>query len=155
MGSGKTVVGALVAERAHSKFIDLDLMIENEVTMAISDYFATQGESAFREVESRLLPAALEPDTVVALGGGTTIDDHNWELVRARATTVFLDASFALIWQRVGGSRNRPLVATRTREEVEALLASRRARYEEAAHRVDADGGPDVVAGEVLKLWSD
>ena len=155
MGSGKTIVGALVAERAHAKFIDLDLMIEKEITMAISDYFATRGEGAFRAVESRLLPAALQPDTVVALGGGTTIDDRNWELVRSNAQTIFLDTSFAIIWQRIGGSRNRPLVAARTREEVEALLESRRARYAEAAHRVDADGTPDVVAGEVLKLWSD
>ena len=155
MGSGKTVVGALVAERAHARFTDLDLVIENEVAMAISDFFATRGESAFREVESRLLPGTLLPDTVVALGGGTTIDDRNWELVRSRAVTVFLDASFSTIWQRVGGSRNRPLVASRTRDEVEALLAGRRGRYEEAAHRVDADGTPDLVAGEVLKLWSD
>ena len=155
MGSGKTVVGALVAERAHARFTDLDLVIEDEVTMAISDYFATRGEAAFREVESRLLPGTLQPDTVVALGGGTTTDDGNWELVRSRAVTVFLDASFSVIWQRVGGSRNRPLVASRTRDEVEALLQSRRSRYEAAAHRVDADGAPDLVAGEVLKLWSD
>jgi len=154
MGSGKTVVGAIVAERAHARFFDLDLMIEDEVAMAISDYFATRGEGAFRKVESRVLPQALQPDSVVALGGGTTIDDRNWELVSSRATTVFLDASFSIIWERIGGSRNRPLVATRTREQVEALLASRRARYEEAAHRVDADGTPERVAGEVLKLWS-
>ena len=155
MGSGKTVVGALVAERAHARFIDLDLMIENEITMAISDYFATRGEAAFRAVESRLLPAALQPDAVVALGGGTTIDDRNWELVRSRALTVFLDTSFAIIWRRVGGSRNRPLVATRSREELEDLLESRRPRYAEAMHRVNADGTPDAVAGEVLNLWSD
>ncbi len=129
-------------------------MIETDVSMAISDYFATRGEGAFRAVESRLLPAALQPDTVVALGGGTTIDDGNWELIRSRALTIFLDASLATIWERVGGSRNRPLIAARSRDEVEALLETRRPRYAAAAHRVDADGAPDAVAGEVLNLWS-
>jgi shikimate kinase len=154
MGSGKTLVGALVAERAHAGFADLDLMVEDRAGMPIADIFATHSEKAFRAWEKELLPAALQPDTVVALGGGVVIDDDNWALISSQATTVYLDCAFETLWQRVGSLPGRPLIAHRTREEVEALFERRRPRYEQAKHRVSADRDPQVVAGEVLKLWS-
>jgi shikimate kinase len=154
MGSGKTVVGALVAELAGVPFHDLDFMIENEAGMAISDIFATGSEAAFRAMESRLLPVALEPGSVTALGGGTPIEDANWRLIAESSVSVFLDVPFAAIWKRVGGAMGRPLAAGRSRAELEALLEQRRPRYEQANYRVDGDRSPEVVATETLKLWS-
>ena len=154
MGSGKTLVGALVAERAHAGFADLDLMVEDRAGMPVADIFATHSESAFRAFEKDLLPAALQPDTVVALGGGVVIDDDNWALISSQATTVYLECPFETLWQRVGHLPGRPLIAHRTRDEVEALFERRRPRYEEATHRIDANRDPEVVATEVLKLWS-
>ena len=155
MGSGKSVVGALVAYRAGAPFFDLDFMIESEAGMAIPEIFSSRGEEAFRALESRLLPSALREGAVVALGGGTAMDDVNWQLIRERATSVYLELSFDTLWERVGRSQNRPLVEGRLREEVEGLFDRRRSRYEQASHRVDADRSPDDVAADVLALWSD
>ena len=154
MGSGKTVVGGLVAQRSRTAFRDLDTMVEDEAGMAVSDIFAIHSEAVFRALESRLLPKALEPETVVALGGGAAIDDANWKLIRDLATTVYLEASFDTIWARIGHQANRPLFFGHPRDEMEALLNRRRPRYEEASHRVNADGPLDAVATEVMKLWS-
>jgi shikimate kinase len=154
MGSGKNLVGAIVAERSGAPFHDLDLMIEKDAGMSIAEIFATKGEAAFRSLESRLLPAALEPGAVAALGGGAPIDNSNWTVISERAETVFLDAPFEVIWGRVGGAADRPLAAGRTRDQLEALLEDRRPRYEQAAHRVDADRAPELIAEEVLTLWS-
>src|ERR1700758_4638801 len=99
MGSGKSVVGALVAYRAGAPFYDLDFMIETEAGMAISDIFATRGEAGFRALESKLLPEALREGSVVALGGGTVLDDDNWELIRERSTSVYLELPFDSIWE--------------------------------------------------------
>ena len=154
MGSGKTVVGGLVAQRSGAAFRDLDLMVEDQAGMAVSDIFAIRSEAVFRTIESRLLPKALQPDTVVALGGGATVDDANWKLIREEASTVYLEASFATIWGRIGHQANRPLFFGHPRDEIEALLERRRPRYEEASHRVNADAPLDAVATEVLKLWS-
>ena len=154
MGSGKTLVGALVAQRAGAGFHDLDLMIEDEAGMAISDIFATRSEAAFRAIESDLLPKALEPGSVVALGGGTQVDDRNWALVRERAMTVYLQASFDTLWTRISGLTVRPLAAGRPRAKLEALFEQRRPRYEQADHTVDASGPLDMVATEVLRVWS-
>ena len=82
------------------------------------------------------------------------IDDDNWALISAAATTVYLEAPFDTLWSRIRDTPGRPLVAHRTRSEVEALFELRRRRYEEAAHRIDAGRGPSAVADEVMKLWS-
>ena len=155
MGCGKSVVGVLVAQRAGAPFHDLDLVIENEAGMPITDIFATRGEAAFRAIESRLLADLLQPGAVVALGGGAPIDEANWKTIVERSTSVFIDCGFDAIWDRIKGSANRPLLASKSRVELEALLHQRRPRYMEATHRVDGDRPADVVAEDILKLWSD
>jgi shikimate kinase len=155
MGCGKSAVGVLVAQRASAPFHDLDFVIENEAGMSISDIFATRGEAAFRAMESRLLPEVLQPGAVVAVGGGAPIDESNWRLISQRSTTVFLDCGFNTIWDRINGKTNRPLLAGRSRADLEALLERRRPRYMEAIHRVDGDRPADLVAAEIVQLWSD
>ena len=154
MGSGKTVVGALTAERSHARFFDLDLLVEDKVGMPIADIFAIHSEATFRAAEKEMLPEALQPDTVVALGGGAVIDDDNWRMISERATTVYLEVPFATLWERVHHLPGRPLIANRTQAEVEELFERRRPRYEQAEHRVDATMPMGDVADEVLKLWS-
>lgn len=154
MGSGKTVVGALAAERSHSRFFDLDLMVEDKVGMPIADIFAIHSEATFRASEKEMLPVALQPDAVVALGGGVVVDEDNWRLISERATTVYLEVPFATLWERVNHLPGRPLIANRTQDEVEQLFERRRPRYEEAEHRVDGTRPMGDVADEVLKLWS-
>ncbi len=155
MGCGKSVVGVLVAQRANAPFHDLDFAIENEAGMSITEIFATRGEAAFRAMESRLLPDLLQPGAVVALGGGAPIDEANWKIIVERSTTVFIDCRFDTIWDRIKGTTNRPLLASKSRGELEALLTERRSRYMEAVHRVNGDRPEDVVAEDILKLWSD
>jgi shikimate kinase len=154
MGSGKTLVGAAVAVRTQAQFHDLDLMVEIEAGMTIPEIFATHSEPAFREIETRVLPRALQPGAVVALGGGTLIDDANWRLVDRIASTVYLDVPFETMWQRIKARPGRPLASGRSRDEVLSLFERRRPRYEQAAHRVDGDRLVEVVAAEVIKLWS-
>ena len=154
MGSGKSTVGGRVAELARAPFYDLDAMIESEAGMTIREIFASQSEAGFRALESRLLPDALQPGAVVALGGGTPVDESNWRLISERAITVYLEVPFETIWKRIGGGTNRPLATTRSRAELEALLDERPPRYEQASHRVDADKPLDIVTDEVLKIWN-
>jgi shikimate kinase len=153
MGSGKSVVGALVAYRAGAPFYDLDFMIETEAGMPIPEIFSVRGEAAFRALESRLLPDALREGSVAALGGGTAMDDENWELIEKHSKSVYLELPFETIWERIGGSDGRPLIAGRLREDVKGLFDSRRPRYEQATFTVDADRSSEDVAADVLALW--
>lgn len=155
MGCGKSVVGVLVARRAGVPFIDLDLVIESEAGMPISEFFETHGEEAFRALESRLLPTVLQPDTVVALGGGAPLDDQNWRIIVERSLPVFIDCEFETLLKRTAGSTNRPLMSGRSPEELRALHEVRLPRYREAVYQVNGELDVDAVADEILKLWSD
>lgn len=154
MGAGKTLVGALVAERAHAQFFDLDTMVEDRAGMSIAEIFATHSEEAFRAFEKETLPSVLKRGAVVALGGGVVIDDDNWRLVREQAMSVYIEVPFPVIWERIRHFHLRPLIHDRSPSEVEELLERRRPRYEEAMHRVDGTRPPGELADEVLKLWS-
>jgi len=154
MGSGKSVVGAIVAERARAPLFDLDLMIQDEAGKSITEIFATGGEHAFRKLEARLLPSTLQPGAVVALGGGALINDASWTIVAGRAVTIYLEVPFETIWSRISKVSGRPLASGRSHDDVESLFERRRPRYEQALHRVDGDRPPAEVADEVIKLWS-
>ena len=123
-----------------------------EISVAEADMGAV--EAAFRAIEKETLPRILVPGAVAALGGGTVMDDDSWRLVSERACTVYLDVPFEVIWERIRHLPGRPLILNRTKAEVEDLFERRRARYEQAEHRVDGTAGASQVADEVLKLWS-
>jgi|SRR5690348_1427863 shikimate kinase len=154
MGAGKTLVGALVAERAHAQFFDLDTMVEDKAGMSIAEIFATHSEEAFRAFEKSTLPTVLKPDAVVALGGGAVMDDDSWRLVAEHAMSVYLEVPFAVIWERIRHFHGRPLTLNRSAAEVEEMLQLRRPRYEQAQFRVDGTKPPGTLADEVLQLWS-
>jgi shikimate kinase len=154
MGCGKSVVGVLVAQRTGAKFYDLDVVIESEVGMSISEFFASHGEEAFRKHESRLLPVVLQPGVVVALGGGAPTYGDNWRIINESAVTVFLDCPFEVIWTRTRGTTDRPLMVGRTREQLEELYRERAPIYGQAVYRVMANRPPDEIADEVAQLWS-
>jgi shikimate kinase len=153
MGAGKSTIGRLVAEAEGVPFRDLDDAIEMSVGMTIAGFFERRGEAAFREVEARVLRDLVDPGVVLALGGGSVLDDASWALLQERAVTVWLDGPFEVLWRRAEGA-TRPLLRDRSQAEVESMLESRRARYAEAAHRVDAGRPAPEVAAEVRRLWA-
>lgn len=153
MASGKSTVGRLVAARTGAPYHDLDEMIEARCGTTIAELFASRGEDAFRALEAAVLPEALEPGAVAALGGGTPMRDESWRVIRQRAVTVWLDAPLPTLVDRAGPPGSRPLLNGRSATELQALLTSRLPRYGEADHRVDGAGPADEVAEEVIRLW--
>lgn len=158
MASGKTTVGRLVAERAGCPFVDLDRAIEARAGRTVAAIFRDEGEARFRALEAAELAGVLGPGRVVALGGGTPIDDASWERLRRQALTVFLDVPLERLLERAAGGPpdagdERPLLRDRTPEQVAALFQARMPRYRQADHAVDGDRPAAEVAEEVLVLW--
>jgi shikimate kinase len=137
MGAGKSSVGHALAVLLGWAFVDLDHEIEARQQRRIRDLFQTQGEPRFREIEAetlRTVLAQLALPTVLALGGGTFIQQANIELLRERgAQVVFLKAPMELLLQRCrlaaqpSAENLRPLAANP--DAFRALYAQRLAHY--------------------------
>ncbi|MCS6817828.1 MAG: shikimate kinase [Blastocatellia bacterium] len=154
MGSGKTTVGRLLAEKLGYAFLDLDELIQEQAGLSIREIFARMGEGAFREMESRAL-RELEAweDVVVALGGGAFVSEGNRREVKRLGVSVWLDCPLEVILARLSGTSDRPLY--RSAEQMRALLEARLPAYQQADLRVDAGSqAPEAVADEIMHRLS-
>lgn len=149
MASGKSTIGARVAEIAGAEFVDLDREIEASRGRTVAELFAAGGEPWFRAAERDVFATALAPGRVVALGGGAPLQEPIWARVKAEAVSVFLEVPLELIRSRLGTGEGRPLAGG----DLEALLERRLPRYREADHTVDAARPAEAVAQEVAALW--
>lgn len=112
MGSGKTTVGETVVRRLGLVFIDTDSHIESENQRSIAVIWETEGENAFRDLESELLVrlGSTGQDCVVATGGGVVLRPGNIAVMRETGTVVWLTAEPGELVGRVSGSPSRPLL---------------------------------------------
>ncbi|MBW4056323.1 MAG: shikimate kinase [Proteobacteria bacterium] len=154
MGSGKTSVGKIVAKRCGYRFVDLDAEIVSAAGRAINDIFATEGEQAFRLLESARLEQILTAGgtCVIATGGGAVISEQNRALMRARGVIINLNVSLDHVLSRLNKCTDRPLLAgENTLERATKLMNEREQFYSDADIRIDTDGkSVEDVATEIL-----
>jgi shikimate kinase len=136
MGTGKTAVGKLLAERLGREFIEMDALIEEKVGKTIPEIFKQDGEITFREREVEATREVAEKENVViACGGGIVLNQINIDRLRKQSMIVYLTASPDAILKRTSSDKNeRPLlVAEDKASKVDALLKLRKPFYERAA----------------------
>lgn len=156
MGSGKSTVGRLVAERLGWTFVDFDEEIEKREGRSIADIFADSGEKYFRAVESDVASEHLmRTRAVLAPGGG-------WAARPGRLDS--LPEGTCSIWLRVGAETAvaralsdggpRPLLQTEDPVlRAKELLTERTPHYAAADHQIETDGTPpDEIARTIVDL---
>lgn len=130
-GSGKTMIGRLLAESLRLPFYDLDAVIEARSGSSTPQIFASEGEPGFRLRERTELQRLLALDeSVVALGGGALTDLDTRSLVDGRGPILLLTAPLEILLNRLNSDENpRPLLAGDTRAQLVDLLARRAEHY--------------------------
>ena len=154
MGSGKSSVGKIVAERLGLRFVDLDAEIVAASGCSINDTFARDGEQAFRTLECSRLEQTLSTGEgcVLATGGGTVISAQNRTLMRSRGVIINLKVTLEQVLARLNGCSDRPLLAGKdAAKRAKALIDEREQYYADADIRIDTDGkSVEDVAAEIL-----
>ncbi|MCY4146676.1 MAG: 3-dehydroquinate synthase [Chloroflexi bacterium] len=149
MGSGKTTVAEILAQRLGREFVDMDSVIEARTGLPIHQIFARQGEASFRETERSLaLELALRRGLVVATGGGALIADDVREMLLQQCNVYCLDVSKAELSARLANSPQRPLAAGWL-----SLYDARKPIYARIPRQVVTAGkSADMVAAEIAAL---
>ncbi len=154
MGTGKSTVGRLLAERLGFGFVDTDAVIE-ERHGPIPEIFAAQGEAAFRSMEGALaVELAARSRLVISTGGGMVLDETVASTLAETGDIVCLVAAPETILERVLADESgpeRPLLAhPDVSERVLELLAERAERYGRFRQVATDDRTPDEVATAVV-----
>lgn len=136
MGCGKTSVGIRLSYQMRRTMIDTDKWIEQRQKMTVSEIFASQGEEAFRRMETQCLIDLIETARrqIISVGGGLPMRQENQELLRKLGKVVFLKATPREIYERLRDDTTRPLLQVEDpEEEIRKLLALRSPVYEACA----------------------
>ena len=154
MGAGKTTA----VEALRVPHVRVDRSIEHTAGKSIPELFA-EGEEVFRRHEAQMVEDLLRSPSVGALdlGGGAVTSLRVRELLKEKATVVWLDIDVDTCWARVQGS-DRPLAQDEA--SFRRLYEERRALYAEVADVVARDlhdvalaaAGVHVERGALQKL---
>lgn len=154
MGSGKTTIGAAVAERLGRPFLDSDWQVEMHTGRTVRQIFESDGEAAFRRLESEALLEALSgrDPAVIAAAGGVVLDAGNRVALASAGTVVHLMAAPEILAQRVGTDDHRPMLGDQPEVVLRRLEAERGGIYAALADIVIDVGnsGVDEIVDEIV-----
>jgi shikimate kinase len=147
-GSGKSTVGAMLAERLGVTFRDADAVIVERSGKSIAEIFTNDGEAAFRALEEEITAELLALPGVLSLGGGAVLSASTRAALRGHRV-VWLRVGLTQSLRRVGLDTARPLLLGNVRGQLLKLLKERAPLYAEVATEVvDTD---DTTPAEVVE----
>jgi len=161
MGSGKSTVAQLLADRLQLRSMDLDTLIESHTELTIPEIFKEKGEIYFRKLEHQILKKTLDsPDSfVIALGGGTPCYSGNMDLILQATTNVFyLKMGVPALTKRLSREReDRPLISHIAIEELPEFIGKhlfeRQPFYMQATNILKIDNkSAEDIAEEIVNL---
>jgi shikimate kinase/3-dehydroquinate synthase len=156
MGTGKSTVGRLLAERLGRPYWDMDEQIEAAAGKSIARIFAEDGEAAFRVAEAKLCRQfADQRGIVVSTGGGALVSPINRHVLAETGVLICLTATVEEIARRVEHATDRPLLPgdhNERRKRIRDLLHERRHAYAAIAHQIDTTGiEPAEIVNRLLE----
>jgi shikimate kinase len=153
MGTSKTTSGKALARLLSMQFLDVDALIEYELSLSISEIFSKCGEDFFRDYESKTVKKISGYDNcVIATGGGAVLKPENMRYLKQSGTVILLSATPEALFRRLKNSKKRPLLNGMTLESLTELYEGRKELYKKYADfEVFVDNLPTgAIMGKII-----
>ncbi len=161
MGSGKSEIGKILSKKINLSFLDLDDLIEKQLSKTINQIFSDQGEVYFRKFEHQVFFEKINSDEsfVLSLGGGTPCYANNHELLKKDGViSIYLKASVSTLKNRLQYQKaKRPLLKDLSEDELSEYIAKhlfdRSYYYNQCKNIIEVDGKtPNEIVVEIEKI---
>jgi shikimate kinase len=155
MGSGKSSIGSIIANKLNLEFIDIDKEIENEIGTSISRIFETKGENYFRKIEEKITLKKLKLNPVViSLGGGAFMNKNIKKEVLKNHLSFWLNWNTKILIKRIKNSKKRPVAFNSSEEELTDLIKKRTNFYSKALYEIKCDNlSKNEIVRKIIKIY--
>ena len=146
-GSGKSTIGRILAEKTGRKFMDSDACIVEKIGMSIPEFFAKEGEAAFRSIESQVLAElGMQSGLVIATGGGCVTRPENLNPLRQNGRLFFIRRDLSLL-----PVKGRPLSQAHPLEEMYRVRLPLYRTFADA--EIENMAAPEACAEKILEVY--
>jgi len=155
MGTGKSTLGRLLAEKLDYHFIDTDSLIEDRIGQTIAELFQEQGEAAFRKLEESLAQElAQQQGLVISTGGGLVLNPNNVDALTQSGQIICLTATPVEILERVSTQKQiRPLLLEKDPlSKIKELLEQRLPVYSQFQQLSTTGKDPHELVTQLIEL---
>ncbi len=157
--AGKSTIGRLLAKKLKTDFVELSRSIEGAAGMPVGEIFTSHGETYYRRLEREELDKlfATSQGCVLEPGGSVVTSGENWELVKQRCFTVWVQATPTDLWKRrravqdMRSTKGRTFAVT----ALKALLKRRNPLYAESRLVVKTNRKPAEAVAQIVKALAD
>lgn len=154
--SGKSTIGVVTAKRLGYRFIDTDLMIQEQEGKLLREIIEERGTDGFLEIENQVNASVQAEKAVIAPGGSVVYCENAMEHYKEIGTIVYLHVPYTEIEARIQNARNRGVVL-KEGQTLRELYDERCRLFEQYADvRINEDGlSMGDTVEKVLAVLSD
>ena len=139
-GSGKSTIGAQVAQMVGYGFLDTDRLIEKATGRMLQQIVDTDGAQRLRAIEAEVVSALEVNDTVIATGGSVVYHESTMRHLQSLGPIIYLRANEDTILERIGDYSQRG-IARMPGQSIRSVIEERLPLYARFADVViDVDG---------------
>ena len=150
--SGKSSVGVVLAKKTGRRFIDGDLLIQEQSGKLLKDLIAERGDDGFRALEDETLAALETENAVIAPGGSVIYGEKAMARLKALGKVIYLKLSYPAIQRRLGDLTARG-VSIKEGQTLRDLYRERTVLYEKYADLViDENGLSTPLRGQSARV---
>lgn len=148
-GVGKSTLGVILAKVLGYKFIDTDIIIQEEEKCLLSELIDKFGVEGFIKIENKIVSKINVDNTVIATGGSVVYGEDAMNTLSSLGNIVYIRQDFKTIQKRVDNIQGRGVVLKQN-QTFEDLYNERIKLYDRYADIVIDQENKDVE--ETLKL---